>query len=535
MSSQTSSYEPADVGGDGVDVGDGGSGSISSGSISGGSSVGDPLYSSATPYRFLSDNGDGYGAEIAELEAKFNPDFTAADMGMAAFLLVLACGSLVVMLAVLVVFFQKRDVFEIRARSAYLTMLSGACMIASATLTVVMELVVLLDVTVGVHAFYMIYYFILVCGVCCYSSRTIRLAVLYNAGVRKTVPWLASERNHACICVFLGLASLGFPLYHKHAVGDGPFAELLFAGVSTDTLWVVTIGCQVFVVALYPLVWKTEDIFNIARELRVAAAAGLLVTVAGRLGEAYLSVAGARWINTAVMGFVVANINFFISLWIPIRQLQLHPLESRDPAVSKVLEERKQGTAAIGEVSPASTHQEGIDTCAEGAHSGEGLWTYERVVAIPEVSAAFEAFTRKALCQESLLFLKDVTKYQRMRHHRAGAAMGLGVDEDEENNERHLTFNDIVTRYIIDGAPDEVNISSGDKSNIVRVYEAGRPGFDSLSPEERRFIFSPAYVEVRFVLESNLMNRFITTERFKAALAEHQAEQSCTAWNPEVA
>lgn len=29
--------------------------------------------------------------------------------------------------------------------------------------------------------------------------------------------------------------------------------------------------------------------------------------------------------------------------------------------------------------------------------------------------------------------------------------------------------------------------SSGDKSNIVRVYEAGRSGFDSLSPRERRY------------------------------------------------
>ena len=32
-----------------------------------------------------------------------------------------------------------------------------------------------------------------------------------------------------------------------------------------------------------------------------------------------------------------------------------------------------------------------------------------QVMSIPEVSAVFEAFSRKALCQESFLFLKDVT------------------------------------------------------------------------------------------------------------------------------
>ncbi|CAM9245243.1 unnamed protein product, partial [Sphacelaria rigidula] len=42
-----------------------------------------------------------------------------------------------------------------------------------------------------------------------------------------------------------------------------------------------------------------------------------------------------------------------------------------------------------------------------------GIWTYERVAAVPEFTAAFEEFARKALCQESVLFLQEVTRYQR--------------------------------------------------------------------------------------------------------------------------
>lgn len=39
-----------------------------------------------------------------------------------------------------------------------------------------------------------------------------------------------------------------------------------------------------------------------------------------------------------------------------------------------------------------------------------GIWTYERVAAVPEFAAAFEEFARKALCQESVLFLQEVTR-----------------------------------------------------------------------------------------------------------------------------
>ncbi|CAM9552126.1 unnamed protein product [Scytosiphon promiscuus] len=507
-------------------------GQIGGGSSSG-SSFGEPPSSSATAYWFLGGDDDGYRAEVAELVAEFLPEYTATDTGLAMFLMVTSCGFLVLMAGVLWLFFRKRNVFEIRARSANLAMLSGVCMMASMPLTILAQSIVLFGYNFNLHAFYMLYFFILVCGISCYGSRTIRLAVLYNGRVRKSVPWLAWERNHAYVCVLLGLASLGFPLYHKHNAGDSPFALLFFASRATDTLWAVTIACQVMVLALYPLVWKTEDIFNIALELRVTLIAALLVTVAGRLGENHLSYAAARWMNSRVMGFIVANIMFLFSLGLPIRQLLLHPLESSDPKIADALRKRKQSGAVVsGGESMASTRaDEDPDSPSDVSGPEDVTWTYEKVAAMPEVSAAFEDFTRKALCQESLLFLRDVTEFQ-LRHSQQGRAgggawdgAGLGVGDDDDDGGKHLTFNAIVERYIIDGAPDEVNISSTDKNKIVRVYEAGRSGFDSLSAREQRFVFARAYAEVRFILESNLMNRFLTTGKFKAALIEDQANE----------
>lgn len=40
----------------------------------------------------------------------------------------------------------------------------------------------------------------------------------------------------------------------------------------------------------------------------------------------------------------------------------------------------------------------------------DGIWTYEHVVAVPEVGAAFEDFARRALCHESVLFLQEVSR-----------------------------------------------------------------------------------------------------------------------------
>lgn len=44
-----------------------------------------------------------------------------------------------------------------------------------------------------------------------------------------------------------------------------------------------------------------------------------------------------------------------------------------------------------------------------GAHHGDIGFDALQVVSMPEVSGAFEEFSRKALCQESLAFLKDVS------------------------------------------------------------------------------------------------------------------------------
>ncbi|CAN0334356.1 unnamed protein product [Ectocarpus sp. 8 AP-2014] len=142
---------------------------------------------------------------------------------------------------------------------------------------------------------------------------------------------------------------------------------------------------------------------------------------------------------------------------------------------------------------------------------------------MPSVSVAFDEFSRKALCQESIFFLKDVTKFQCDGY---SDAVDDGGGEDGVGGSKFAAFTELVLRYIVDGAPDEVNISSGNKDAIVGVYEAGQLAFYGLPSRERRFVFANAYAEVRFVLESNLMAKFISTDGFKNAMAEDRARNS---------
>lgn len=50
------------------------------------------------------------------------------------------------------------------------------------------------------------------------------------------------------------------------------------------------------------------------------------------------------------------------------------------------------------------------------------------------------------------------------------------------------------------------------------------PRVSTFPLQTNRFIFTSLYAEIRFILESNLMKRFLSTSEFKTALAEDPAE-----------
>ncbi|CAM9754598.1 unnamed protein product, partial [Ectocarpus sp. 12 AP-2014] len=79
-----------------------------------------------------------------------------------------------------------------------------------------------------------------------------------------------------------------------------------------------------------------------------------------------------------------------------------------------------------------------------------------QVAAMPSVSAVVDEFARKARCQESILFLKDVTRFQSDGYDDFNNDWGGGDGMEYSSN--FDAFSQIVIRYIVDGAPEEVNI-----------------------------------------------------------------------------
>lgn len=55
-------------------------------------------------------------------------------------------------------------------------------------------------------------------------------------------------------------------------------------------------------------------------------------------------------------------------------------------------------------------NQRRVGDGVEGGEAAGDVWDFERLASTPLLAAAFEDYARRALCQESVLFLTDVAR-----------------------------------------------------------------------------------------------------------------------------
>ncbi|CAM9717580.1 unnamed protein product, partial [Ectocarpus sp. 12 AP-2014] len=121
-----------------------------------GGSPGEVPPSGISSYAYSSfGSSSAYGAEYADLLAKFEFNHTPTDVGIAWFLLVVSGGILVVMTGAMFLLIKNRHVFEIRARSAYLVMLLGVCTMAALAMNMVGQSVVTFNALPNLYTFSM--------------------------------------------------------------------------------------------------------------------------------------------------------------------------------------------------------------------------------------------------------------------------------------------------------------------------------------------------------------------------------------------
>eukprot|EP00752_Nemacystus_decipiens_P003193 g2954.t1 len=138
-------------------------------------------------------------------------------------------------------------------------------------------------------------------------------------------------------------------------------------------------------------------------------------------------------------------------------------------------------------------------------------WNFERLSRTPMLAAAFDSFSRKALCHESVLFLSEVSRYE---------SGDFSEPSGLEGPSQYEAFCRITDLFVRPGSREEVNISGEDRRRILDWTHKGEARFAMQAEAERRMIFRRAYQEVKSMLEDNLLRRFLQTEEFRAARAQ---------------
>ncbi|CAN0203351.1 unnamed protein product [Ectocarpus sp. 8 AP-2014] len=61
-----------------------------------------------------------------------------------------------------------------------------------------------------------------------------------------------------------------------------------------------------------------------------------------------------------------------------------------------------------------------------------------------------------------------------------------------------------------------------ERKRLMELAHKGEALFETGTEEERRLIFARAYLEVKTMLEDNLLRRFLQTDRFKSVRAQRR-------------
>ncbi|CAM9900504.1 unnamed protein product, partial [Laminaria digitata] len=183
-----------------------------------------------------------------------------------------------------------------------------------------------------------------------------------------------------------------------------------------------------------------DDLFHISRELIVIIVVGIIQSVFVKLATVdALGTQVQRWINPPNLQFFATAILFGLSIVDPVRRLKFNPMAKTSAAMARAA---AKSSAAR---SRNSKREEG--SCADSGCS-QHMWNYDKIAANEGMAEAFRAFANRALCQESVWFLEEVSRYQREDYTIASPLGGGQV----------AAFEAITKRFIADGAPDEVNI-----------------------------------------------------------------------------
>ncbi|CAM9298964.1 unnamed protein product [Scytosiphon promiscuus] len=417
-------------------------------------------------------------------------------------------GCLVIMVGLPVLFkmFRARKVLEIRARSAYLVMLLGSCLLIDLAIDVHVESEHLFGWPVNVFFTQLVYFFTIFTIASCYVWRVVRLGVSFAPRIKRAIPWVMSEKLAVSSSLFIGWLSTFIPAFlydRSYELHHEVLQEL-------DVVWKCQVGLISVQLCLLPIVWMVDDIFRISWELCIIVMLGVMDIVVIRLSDtSVLAPEVKKYFNSRNIGLLWTTGLFGLSVIDPMRRLYFNPM-ARPVAISRKARARvgiKRPNGTSGSQGDGGMSDSENDLCGDRTRASSMLrtnWSYDKMASVPAVAEAFRAFAWRALCHESVMFLEEVARYE---------SGDYGIARPVVS--QFAAFNQIVKRFIVDGAIDEINISGTDKERLLFIFKDGSSAFFGQTDEERRLVFSDAYLEIRSMLEVNLLHRFFHTDGFR--------------------
>ncbi|CAN0081572.1 unnamed protein product [Ectocarpus sp. 12 AP-2014] len=336
------------------------------------------------------------------------------------------------------------------------------------------------------------------CFVVVYILRGLRVIVMYTPSRRQR--WgRYLKKEAATVKVLLAayvLVEVAAWIVVRH-VGLARVATFMVTVVKIDT--VVTLSASL---ALFGQLRRTQDVFRVSLEIQRAGACALLTSVM----IMFLGSIPAGVVEVYLVLFY--TVRFHVILWITNIQPAREILERRGVTpntrgiVAKLFPyvpwRKHGGTVAIDSaermVLAASPHSSKSTVKVDAA--------MEEILLCPLLLEEFEEFCRKALCSESILFLKAARAYN-------DSAYASTANEDTN----FALFMDIFDKYIKDGSPFEINIESKTKSFIMRRTD--KEAFKQLPLDDVARGLDAAAKEVGKMLKENLYDKFRQTDQFK--------------------
>eukprot|EP00752_Nemacystus_decipiens_P004835 g4399.t1 len=304
-----------------------------------------------------------------------------------------------------------------------------------------------------------------------YILRGVRLLIMFNPRSRQRWGSFLRESKFLPIVLAIFLALQVVVWSFVPSYGIPRVAGMMPYVMNLDMLLTVVASAY-----LYRELRKTNDLFNTSKEI-VAVGGFSLLAVVMVLGM----IAAGQYFTAFLMRMhliVFMVVRFHTALWIT------------GPG----------GKVAIG--TDDTIHVVAYTSRPLSSPQRAGLGRLEVIINTPPLLEAFDSFCQRALCGESILFLREVATFRDSVY---------AVEADDVA--LFKAFNVMVNKFIKTGSSYEVNIDNRARIDVMRYN--GEAIFKGLDKDSKAGIFNLAETQTSHMLADNLLAKFQATETYQ--------------------